>query len=58
VVDLDPRTGCHRTDALRALAGYRRGQGEVLFGVDAVVTMSGRVHVGDAAVETVDVGRG
>ena len=48
VVDLDPDTGRRRTDAMRALAGYRRRGNEVVFGVDAVVTRPGRVHVGDA----------
>ncbi|MDX6301963.1 MAG: uncharacterized protein QOF53_3177 [Nocardioidaceae bacterium] len=50
VVDLDPATGHRRADVLRTLAGYRRAQGEVLFGVDAVVTTPGRVAVG-AVVE-------
>ena len=50
VVDLDPATGLKRADVLRTLAGYRRSQGEVVFGVDAVVTRPGRVHL-DAAVE-------
>lgn len=48
VIDLDPDTGMRRTDALRALAAYRRERNEVMFGVDAVVTRAGRVHVGDA----------
>jgi len=48
VIDLDPATGIRRTDALRALAAYRRQPGGVTFGVDAVVTRPGRVHVGDA----------
>jgi uncharacterized protein YcbX len=50
VVDLDPATGRWRADVLRTLAGYRRAPGEVLFGVDAVVTTPGRVDVG-AVVE-------
>jgi uncharacterized protein YcbX len=50
VVDLDPATGRRRADVLRTLAGYRRAQGEVVFGVDAVVTTPGRVRVG-AVVE-------
>lgn len=48
VIDLDPDTGMRRTHAMRALANYRRQRNEVVFGVDAVVTKPGRVHVGDA----------
>ncbi len=47
VIDLDPDTGIRRTDAMRALADYRRQRNEVVFGVDAVVTRPGRVDVGD-----------
>ena len=47
VIDLNPDTGLRRTDAMKALAAYRRQGNEVLFGVDAVVTKPGRVHVGD-----------
>ena len=47
VIDLDPDTGTGRTDGLRALADYRRQAGELVFGVDAIVTKAGRVHVGD-----------
>jgi uncharacterized protein YcbX len=47
VIDLDPDTGLRRTDGLRALADYRREPGGLMFGVDAVVTKPGRVHVGD-----------
>jgi uncharacterized protein len=46
VVDLDPMTGERRSDLLRTLAGYRRDLGGVVFGLDAVVTRPGRVHVG------------
>jgi len=46
VVDLDPTTGERRVDVLRCLAGYRRARGEIIFGVDAVVTRPGRVAVG------------
>ena len=53
VIDLDPDTGIRRTDALRALAAYRRQRNQVVFGVDAVVTKPGRVRVGDA-VEAID----
>jgi uncharacterized protein YcbX len=45
VVDLDPATGERRAAVLRALAGYRRDRGEIVFGVDAVVTQPGRVDV-------------
>ena len=48
VIDLDPDTGRRRTDALRALADYRRQRNELGFGVDAVVTQPGRVQIGDA----------
>lgn len=47
VIDLDPDTGARRTYALRALADYRRKGKELVFGVDAVVTQPGRVHLGD-----------
>lgn len=47
VIDLDPDTGIRRTDAMKALAGYRRHNNEVMFGVDAVVTKPGRVHIED-----------
>jgi uncharacterized protein len=50
VVDLDPATGRRHAPVLRTLAGYRRVSGEVVFGVDAVVTRPGRVRV-DAVVE-------
>jgi uncharacterized protein len=46
VVDLDPATGERRGDVLRCLGRYRRALGEIVFGVDAVVTRPGRVHVG------------
>ncbi len=50
VIDLDAQTGIRRTHALSALADYRRSEGEVYFGVDAVVTRPGRVTVGDPVV--------
>jgi uncharacterized protein YcbX len=50
VVDLDPDDGRRRSDVLKALGGYRRANGAVVFGVDAVVTRPGRVEV-DARVE-------
>ena len=50
VVDLDPDTGARRSRLLRTLGGYRQAAGEVVFGVDAVVTTPGRVAV-DAPVE-------
>jgi uncharacterized protein YcbX len=54
VVDLDPQTGLADAPVLRTLAGYRRGQGDIGFGVEAVVTATGRVHTGDP----VEPGRG
>jgi uncharacterized protein len=47
VVDLDPVTGQKDAPVLQELAGYRLSQGEISFGVDAVVTASGRVRAGD-----------
>jgi uncharacterized protein YcbX len=55
VIDLDPDTGIGRADAMKALADYRRQDNKVMFGVDAVVTKPGRVHVGDG-VEPVGTG--
>ncbi len=48
VVDLDPMTGRRDVPVLKTLT-YRRTEGEVDFGVDAVVTMAGRVRTGDRA---------
>ena len=45
VVDLDPDDGRRRSDVLKALGGYRQARGEVVFGVDAIVTRPGRVEV-------------
>lgn len=50
VVDLDPASGARNAPVLRALAGYRRVDSEICFGVDADVTVAGRVRVGDRAV--------
>ncbi len=50
VVDLDPLTGLRDMPVLSALAGYRRHQGEICFGVDAEVVEPGRVLTGDSAV--------
>jgi uncharacterized protein len=47
VVDIDPVTGHDDASVLRELAGYRLSQGEINFGVDAVVTATGRVRTGD-----------
>lgn len=47
VVDLDPATGQRDADVLATLAGYRRGDGEIHFGVDAVVSTPGRIRHGD-----------
>ena len=52
VVDLDPVTGRGDAPVLRELAAYRQGQGEISFGVDAVVTVPGRVRTGDQVVLT------
>jgi uncharacterized protein YcbX len=50
VVDLDPVTGRNDAPLLRELSGYRQSQGEINFGVDAVVTAAGRVRTGDQIV--------
>jgi uncharacterized protein YcbX len=50
VIDMDPASGVRDLDLLKALAAYRSGAGEVTFGVDAEVTVPGRVMTGDAAV--------
>lgn len=50
VVDLDPATGVPDVPVLKALAGYRRCDGEICFGVDAEITVPGRVRVGDPVV--------
>ena len=47
VVDLDPVTGQKDAAVLRELAGYRLSQGDITFGVDAVVTTPGGVRTGD-----------
>ncbi|HVG64629.1 MAG TPA: MOSC N-terminal beta barrel domain-containing protein [Actinomycetota bacterium] len=52
VVDLDPVSGQRSRHVMKALGGYRQQSGEVVFGVDAVVTKPGRVDV-DAHVERV-----
>jgi uncharacterized protein YcbX len=49
VVDLDPASGVRDLQVLRALATHRRDDGEVAFGVDAVVTRPGRVTTGARA---------
>lgn len=48
VIDLDPAAGVPDLRLLKALGGYRRDQ-QLGFGVDAVVTVPGRVSVGDEA---------
>lgn len=50
VVDLDPVTGRQTAPVLRTLAGYRRGSGEICFGVDARVVVPGGIRQGDPAV--------
>ena len=47
VVDADPVSGTRDAGLLRTLGVYRRGEGEVMFGVDAEVTVPGRVETGD-----------
>jgi uncharacterized protein len=47
VIDLDPVTGHSDVPVLAGLAGYRLHQGEINFGVDAVVTLPGQVRTGD-----------
>jgi uncharacterized protein len=49
VVDVDPDDGVMDAPVLRTIAGYRRGESEVHFGVDAVVVAPGTVHAGDTA---------
>jgi uncharacterized protein YcbX len=50
VVDLDPVSGARTLPLLRTLAGYRRDDSEICFGVDADVTVAGQVRVGGRAV--------
>jgi hypothetical protein len=50
VVDLDPVSGARTLPVLRTLGGYRRVDSEICFGVDADVTVAGRVRVGGRAV--------
>lgn len=47
VIDLNPVSGIPDMNLMKALAAYRRGQGQVFFGVDAEVTVPGRVKTGD-----------
>lgn len=48
VVDMNPETGTRDAPVLQTLGGYRRSDGEIDFGVDAVVSAAGRVRHGDA----------
>jgi uncharacterized protein YcbX len=48
VVDLDPRTGVRASSVLATLGRYRHGRDGVTFGLEAVVSVPGRVYVGDA----------
>lgn len=50
VVDRDPETGARDAPVLQTLAGYRRSEGEIDFGVDAVVTAAGRSDNGDRVI--------
>jgi len=47
VVDLDPVTAIQDGQVLSGLSGYRLSQAEITFGVDAAVTVPGRVIAGD-----------
>lgn len=47
VIDVDPVGGVDRAPVLATLAGYRRGEREVCFGVDAAVVEPGVVRPGD-----------
>jgi uncharacterized protein len=48
VVDVNPATGQVDAPVLQELSGYRHSQGEISFGVDAVVTLPGQVRTGDS----------
>ncbi|MEP7191505.1 MAG: MOSC N-terminal beta barrel domain-containing protein [Actinomycetota bacterium] len=50
VIDLNPVTAQNDAPLLRVLSGYRQSGGEIGFGVDAVVTVAGRVRTGDQVV--------
>ena len=50
VIDLDPVSGSRDVRVLQTLAGYRRCDGEICFGVDAEVAVPGRVSLGDPVV--------
>lgn len=50
VIDLDPVSGTRDLPVLQTLAGYRHSDGEISFGVDAEITVPGRVRVGDPVV--------
>jgi uncharacterized protein YcbX len=54
VIDLHPASGVRDLGLLKALAGDRPGRAEVTFGVDAEVTVPGRVATGDRAVVRAD----
>ena len=54
VVDLDPESGVRDVPVLGTLAGYRRSDGEICFGVDAEITVPGRVRAGDPVVLGMD----
>lgn len=50
VLDLDPVAGRDDAPVMRELSRYRQSQGEVSFGVDAVVIVPGKVRTGDPVV--------
>jgi uncharacterized protein YcbX len=47
VIDLDPASGARDLSLMSTLAEYRPGRGEIAFGIDAVVTVPGRVRTAD-----------
>jgi uncharacterized protein YcbX len=49
VIDVDPEDGVGKAPVMRTIAGYRLGESEVHFGVDAVVVAPGTVHAGVSA---------
>ncbi|QBR93122.1 MOSC domain-containing protein [Nocardioides euryhalodurans] len=49
VVDVHPETGVRDLALLSSLADRRSSRGEPVFGVDAEVTVPGRIHAGDVA---------
>lgn len=52
VIDIGPSTGRKDRNLLATLAGYRRGAGEIWFGIDAEVLVPGRAGAGDTVSMT------